>query len=75
MQALIYRAYCYYTKDHTPIVWIASIRDKNHETVLDIIPAEDTELRALIRKYQAKASVSQDDVANGKHASFSPSVN
>ena len=75
MQALIHRAYCYYTKDHTPIVWIASIKDKNQETVLDIIPAQDTELRALIRKYQAQASISKHDIASGEHANFSPSVN
>ena len=69
MRVLIYRAYCYYTdsEDHTPIVWIASIRDKNQETVLDIIPADDIELRALIRKYQAEASLSKHDLASGKH--------
>ena len=75
MQALIHRAYCYYTEDHTPMVWIASIRDKNQETALDIIPAQDTELRALFRKYQAKASVSKHDVASGKHINFLPNVN
>ena len=57
------------------MVWIASIRDKNQETVLDIIPPQDTELRALIRKYQAKASVSKNDVASGRHTSFPPNVN
>jgi len=41
-----------------------SIRDKHQETVLDIIPAQDTKLRALIRKYQAQASLSRDDVAS-----------
>ena len=46
---------------------LLSIRDKNQETVLDIIPAQDVELRALIRKYQAQASVSKYDVASGEH--------
>src|ERR1700677_5103253 len=71
MQALIYRACCYHTKDHTLIVWIASIRDKNRQTVLDIIPAQDMELRGLIRKYQAQASISKHDVVSGEHPNFS----
>ena len=58
-----------------PIIWITSIRDKNQENVLDIIPAQDMELRALIRKYQAQASLSKYDVASGEHANFPPSVN
>jgi hypothetical protein len=57
------------------MVSIASIRDKNQETVRDIIPAEDTELLALFRKYQAQASLSTYDVASGKHVSFPSSVN
>ncbi|KAJ7157324.1 ankyrin repeat-containing domain protein [Mycena filopes] len=40
------------------------IKDKNGETVLDILSTEDTDIRALIRKSQAQASVSQDDVAS-----------
>jgi hypothetical protein len=40
-----------------------SIKDKNGETVLDILP-DDTKLRALIRKHQAQASFSRDDVAS-----------
>ena len=71
MQALIYRACCCHSEDHTPIVWIASIRDKNRQTVLDIIPAQDKELRALIRKHQAQASISKHDVVSGKYANFS----
>lgn len=51
-------------------IWTASIKDKNRTTVLDIIPPQDTELRALIRKHQAQASVSKDDVASGKRAGF-----
>ena len=57
------------------MVWIASIRDKNQETVLDIIPANDAELRALIRKHQAQASVSKYDLASGKRSSFPSNVN
>ncbi|KDR85846.1 hypothetical protein GALMADRAFT_218917 [Galerina marginata CBS 339.88] len=42
-----------------------SIKDKNGETVLDLLPEDDTKLRALVRKHQAQASVSRDDVASG----------
>lgn len=42
--------YCLYAKNYTPMVWIASIGDKNQEIVQDIILARDTELRALIQK-------------------------
>ncbi|KIM47381.1 hypothetical protein M413DRAFT_439062 [Hebeloma cylindrosporum] len=41
-----------------------SIKDKNGETVIDLLPTDDTKLRALIRKHQAKTSVSRDDVAS-----------
>ncbi|PPQ89983.1 hypothetical protein CVT25_009623 [Psilocybe cyanescens] len=41
-----------------------SIKDKNRETVLDLLPADDTKLRALIRKHQAQATISRDDVAS-----------
>ncbi|KAI0333987.1 ankyrin [Cubamyces sp. BRFM 1775] len=40
------------------------IKDKNGETVLDLVPPEDTEIRALLRKSQAQASISHDDVAD-----------
>ncbi|KAJ6601103.1 ankyrin repeat-containing domain protein [Mycena vulgaris] len=40
------------------------IKDKNGDTVLDTLPADDTEIHALIRKAQAQASFSQDDVAS-----------
>ncbi|KAI9000682.1 ankyrin [Trametes punicea] len=40
------------------------IKDKNGETALDLVPPEDTEIRALMRKAQAQASISQDDVAD-----------
>ncbi|KAJ7650009.1 hypothetical protein FB45DRAFT_732444, partial [Roridomyces roridus] len=41
------------------------IKDKNGETVLDLLSSNeaDTEIRVLIRKSQAQASVSLDDVA------------
>ncbi|PBK93586.1 ankyrin [Armillaria gallica] len=41
-----------------------SIRDKFGETALDLVPSEDTEVRALFRKAQAQASISQDDIAS-----------
>ncbi|KAI0673856.1 ankyrin [Trametes maxima] len=40
------------------------IKDKNGETPIDLIPPEDTEIRALVRKSQAQASISRDDVAD-----------
>ncbi|OSD00880.1 ankyrin [Trametes coccinea BRFM310] len=40
------------------------IKDKNGETAIDLIPPEDTEIRALLRKSQAQASISRDDVAD-----------
>ncbi|KAJ7207500.1 ankyrin repeat-containing domain protein [Mycena pura] len=40
------------------------IKDKNGDTALDLLPADDTEIRALVRKAQAQASVSRDDVAS-----------
>ncbi|KAJ7729086.1 ankyrin repeat-containing domain protein [Mycena maculata] len=42
------------------------IKDKNGDTVSDLLSTDeaDAEIRALIRKSQAQASVSQDDVAS-----------
>ncbi|KAL7285033.1 hypothetical protein ACG7TL_000124 [Trametes sanguinea] len=40
------------------------IKDKNGETAIGLIPPEDTEIRALLRKSQAQASISRDDVAD-----------
>ncbi|KAJ6606795.1 ankyrin repeat-containing domain protein [Mycena sp. CBHHK59/15] len=41
-----------------------SIKDKNGDTVLDTLSADDTEIRVLIRKARVQASLSADDVAN-----------
>ncbi|KAF8808203.1 ankyrin [Phlegmacium glaucopus] len=41
-----------------------SIKDKNLETALELIPLQDTKLHALFRKYQAQGSVSKDDIAS-----------
>ncbi len=41
------------------------IKDKNGETVFDLVSPEDTEIRTLLRKSQAQASISKDDVADG----------
>jgi ankyrin repeat protein len=41
-----------------------NIKDKNGDTVLDLLRANDTEIRALIRKAQADAAVSRDDIAS-----------
>jgi ankyrin repeat protein len=40
------------------------IKDKNGDTVLDLLRADDTEIRALIRKAEADATVVQDDIAS-----------
>ncbi|KAJ7239750.1 ankyrin repeat-containing domain protein [Mycena haematopus] len=40
------------------------IKDKNGDTALDYVSADDTEIRTLIRKSQAQASVTQEDVAS-----------
>ncbi|KAI0066521.1 ankyrin [Artomyces pyxidatus] len=40
------------------------IKDKEGDTPLDYVPADDTEIRALIRKAQAQSSVSQADIAS-----------
>jgi len=40
-----------------------TIKDKNGDTFLDLIPPGDTDLRELIRKSQAEASVSRNDIA------------
>jgi hypothetical protein len=50
------------------------IKDKNGETVIDLLPNDDTKLRALIRKYQAKSSISRDDVASGKPIAFTSTL-
>lgn len=42
------------------------IKDKNGETVFDLVSPEDTEIRTLLRKSQAQASISKDDVADGE---------
>jgi len=40
------------------------MKDKNGNTVLDIVPTDDVEIRNLIRKSQAQASISRDDIAD-----------
>ncbi|KAF8215736.1 ankyrin repeat-containing domain protein [Mycena galopus ATCC 62051] len=41
-----------------------SIKDKNGDTALDSVSADDVEIRTLIRKSQVQASVTADDVAS-----------
>lgn len=41
------------------------IKDKEGDTALDLVPASDTKILALIRKSRAQASFSADDVASG----------
>lgn len=45
---------------------LLSMKDKNGNTILDIVPTDDMEIRSLIRKSQAQASISRDDIADGK---------
>ncbi|GJE98853.1 ankyrin repeat domain-containing protein [Phanerochaete sordida] len=40
------------------------IKDKNGETVVDLVPDEDKETLALIRRARAQATRSQEDVVN-----------
>ncbi|KAF7331339.1 Ankyrin [Mycena kentingensis (nom. inval.)] len=40
------------------------IKDKNGDTAADLLPKEDTEIHALLRKARAQATISMDDVAN-----------
>ncbi|KAF7302781.1 Ankyrin [Mycena kentingensis (nom. inval.)] len=40
------------------------IKDKNGDTAADLLPTEDTEIHALLRKARAQATISMDDVAN-----------
>ena len=47
------------------LLWTYRIKDKNGETVIDLVSPEDTEIRTLLRKSQAQASIAQSDVANG----------
>ena len=42
------------------------IKDKNGDTVWDLLTAKDDEIRGLIRKARAEASISKDDIANGE---------
>lgn len=41
------------------------IKDKKGHTVLDLLGDRDEKLRKLIRKSQAMASISRDDMENG----------
>ncbi|KAI0789561.1 ankyrin repeat-containing domain protein [Abortiporus biennis] len=41
-----------------------SIKDKFGDTPLDLISKDDTEIRALIRRAQAEATISRDDIAD-----------
>ncbi|KAJ3508272.1 hypothetical protein NLJ89_g5849 [Agrocybe chaxingu] len=41
-----------------------TIKDKNGETALDLLSLDDTKTRDLIRKSQAQASISRDDIAD-----------
>ena len=47
------------------------IRDKNGDTALDLVPADDTEVIALIRKARAGNAVARGDIAeDGAYSSF-----
>lgn len=42
------------------------IKDKYGVTALDSLPIDDLQTRGLIRREQAKASISADDIASGQ---------
>lgn len=47
-----------------------SIKDKNGDTVVDLVPGDDPETLALIRKARAQASLAREDVVDGTHRSL-----
>ncbi|KAJ7053878.1 ankyrin repeat-containing domain protein [Mycena amicta] len=49
------------------------IKDKNGDTVVDLVPADDLDIHALIRKARAQAAVSLEDVASDDDGSGSGS--
>ena len=53
-----------------PGVSLCSIKDKNGDTPLDLVSDDDKDVRALIRKAQAQASISASDVADGAWCPF-----
>ncbi|KAF7290134.1 Ankyrin [Mycena kentingensis (nom. inval.)] len=40
------------------------IKDQNGDTAADLLPTEDTQIHALLRKARAQEKISMDDVAN-----------
>ncbi|KAI0937476.1 hypothetical protein AcV5_005378 [Taiwanofungus camphoratus] len=40
-----------------------TIKDRHGQTAFDLLPPDDVETRALMRKAQAEASISHDDIA------------
>jgi uncharacterized protein len=50
---------------HTMTIY-DSIKDKYGDTALDLVPANDKETSALIRKARAQATISREDVVDGK---------
>ena len=42
------------------------IKDKRGYTILDLLGARDEALRQLIRRSQAQASITRDDIADGQ---------
>lgn len=47
-------------------VCASRVKDKNGETVFGLVSNDDSEIRTLLRKSQAQASIAQSDVANGE---------
>jgi hypothetical protein len=46
------------------LIFLYRIRNKNGNTAIDLLP-DDGILQPILRKYQAQASVSRDDIASG----------
>jgi hypothetical protein len=65
MLAQIQRMYWYLEPGHLTDIVSCSIRDKNGDTILDLLRPEDTEILRLIRKAKAQASVSKADIVDG----------
>jgi len=56
------------TCDHVTHCVHDRIPNKHGTLPLELVPADDTETRALFRKAQAEASISHADIANGEHS-------
>lgn len=55
-----------HTRESGSVTVATSIKDKNGDTALDLVPSSDTNTISLIRKARAQATISREDVVDGK---------